>query len=830
MPGKQQQRKKRQSARLGRVLLGLVGLLAVLLLGGAVLTGCNIATSAPDVTNIQQNSSTVIYDRNGKEAYRLFDGENRTKVQLSQVPAHVVDAFIAIEDPNFYSHHGIDPRGLARAVFRSSLYYLHLPGGQLEGGSTITQQLARDAFLTQEVTMKRKLQEAWVAIQLERKYTKNEILEMYLNQIYFGHGAYGIEAAANTFFGKDVTQLTDAEGAQLAGMINGPSYFDPYEHPRDSIDRRNLVLDAMLKENFLDQAAYQKALAEQPKLSSKQVADNSSYFTDYVINILDSSKPGLAARYGLKLGDIGSVAKAGLKVYTTLDPKLQKLAEQAVSDQMTAADKRYGNQYKEPRQAAMVVMNPHTGEVLAMVGGRDRTTALGFNRATDANRQPGSSIKPLVVYVPALAKGLSPATILDDAPVMLTPDGKDVWPQNYDFKFLGLKSMRYGVEQSLNPVAIRAMMAAGGPSVGLQYAQKFGLTSIGKEDENLALALGGITQGVSVLDMADAYSGIANMGTRVDPVVISKIVDASGNTIFESHPTKQQVASAAVDYLMVDMMKGVIQRGTAYGYTMGFKGWPAAGKTGTTENNRDGWFIGFTPDLVAAVWNGYDTPTNTLPYTGAFVPVQIWNQFMTQAVTTKPTDWARPADVVTAPICKLTGMTPNELCPKDQVGTELFVQGTQPTSPGDMLVKAKAVAEAVPTPDKKSTYTQWQIWQPGCLGTPVERIFIRRPDQPAKHPTDPLNPKYVPQDSQNDLPTVTCQPVSWWQRLFPGGTPTQPGTTPPTTEGTTTVPPGTDGTATQPGDSQAVPPQGQPGGTNPNGLQNGQPYGAPTTP
>jgi penicillin-binding protein 1A len=572
----------------------------------------------------------------------------------------------------------------------------------------------------------------------------------------------------------------------------------------DSIARRNLVLQAMLKEKMITPEEYEQAKAFKPVLGSRQQKGQAegNDFVDYVINILQ--KQDLANKYGIKLGEIDSVARAGLKVYTALDPKLQHLAEEAVAQLMAAADKQYGIPAGGPKpEAAVVAMNPKTGEVLAIVGGRDREGMLEFNRATDALRQPGSVIKPIVAYMPALEAGLAPATILDDAPVMLSNDGKTVWPQNYDFKYLGLKPMRFGVEQSINPMAVRAMQAAGGPAKGAEMARRFGLTTIGKEDENLALALGGLTKGTTVLDITAAYSGLANMGLKVDPVVITKIVDRNGTVLFEAHPRKQQVVKPSTAYLMIDMMKDVIRKGTAYGFTGGFKGWPAAGKTGTTENNRDAWFTGFTPDLVVTVWNGYDNPANVLPWTGAFEPVKIWNRIMNQAVTAKPADWPRPADVVTVTVCRATGMLPNELCPKDQVVKDLFAKGTEPKSAGNLLVKAKAVPVTVRTPDGKSTYTQWQLWQMGCPGTPVEKVFIRRPQPRVTHPTDPWNPKYVPADAANEVPTQTCQRSSIWERLLGPGDAGDPGKQPPA-----------DGPGQQPGSTQpGTGSKTEPGGT-----------------
>lgn len=740
-------------------------LLAIFVVAGAgiaVFVAQTIA-AAPELSELNWATSTVIYDRDGNEVYRLHSGENRILVKLSQVPEHVQNAFIAVEDPRFRSHYGVDPRGLARAAWRTGLYLLGLPGGRIEGGSTITQQLARSGWLTQEVSLRRKLQEAWIAIQLERKFSKDQILEMYLNQIYFGQGAYGIQAAAETFFGKDVGELNLAEAAQLAGMVNGPSLYDPYVDMEASLARRAVVLDAMLREGLITQEQYEEAMAFRPVLANtfegegrKQEGND---FIDYVINILTDAQPGLAERYGIRLKDPQSVARAGLRVYTTLDPKLQALAEQAVAEQMAAADERYGIPAGGPRpEAAVVVLNPRTGEVLALVGGRTREGMLEFNRATDALRQPGSAIKPIVAYLPALEAGLSPATILDDAPVRLSNDGTTVWPQNFDFRYQGLKPARWGVEQSVNPMAVRAMMYAGGPWEGAALARKMGLTTILPEDENLALALGGIEKGVTVLDLTAAYGAIANLGRKVDPVVITRIVDLSGEVLFEAQPREEQVVSPGAAYLMIDMMKGVIRRGTAYAFTGGFRGWPAAGKTGTTEENRDAWFIGFTPDLVTGVWTGYDDPSNPLPWTGAYVPVQIWNRIMTQAVTEPPEDWPRPAAVVDVTVCRLTGMLPDANCPPGQVVQELFLAGHEPKGSGKLLVKAKAVQVTIPAQDGRPAYQQWQLWQPGCPGKPVERLFIRRPEPLVRHPTDPWNPRYLPADWADELPTVTCQP------------------------------------------------------------------------
>jgi penicillin-binding protein 1A len=780
------------------------GLLTVFLFGAIAVAGTLFyyIQRAPKVTQLTLDSATIIRDRDGNEVYRVHAGQNRTPVPLSDVPRHVQDAFIAIEDPRFREHFGVDIKGIIRAAWRTGLYLLHLPGGQVQGGSTITQQLARQVWLSQEISVKRKIEEWWVAIQLERVYTKDEILEMYLNQIYFGRGAYGIQAAATTYFGKSVKDLTLAEGAQLAGVINGPSYYDPYEHPDASIERRNLVLRAMAEQGYVNPVTYQKAIAEKPNLVALKEEPTEAAagaggpppgnsFTDYVLALLTDTKPGLAAQYGIDINKLGNIGTAGLQVFTTMDSQLQNLAEQALRQQMNAAEKRYGLTGRTPRpEAAMVVMQPRSGELLALVGGRYRRAILEFNRATDALRQPGSAIKPIVVYSPALDAGLSPASVLDDAPVMLSQDKRTVWPENFDFRYQGLVPLRLGVEQSLNPVAVRALQKAGGPQKGLQFGRRFGLRTLSNADNNLALALGGLQDGVSPLNLTEAFAVLANGGQKVAPVVITKIVARDGSVLFEAKPKKEQILRPSVAYLMIDIMKGVIRRGTAYGYTLGFNGWPAAGKTGTTENNRDAWFLGFTPDLVVAVWNGYDNPSTTLKWTGAFVPVQIWNQFMRAAVKAPSPDWSRPADVITVQVCRKSGGLPSPLCPRGDVGPELFVKGTEPKDPGNILVQAQAVQIG----------GRWLLWQPGCPGIPVNKVFIRRSEPYARHPTDPNNPRYLPADRGEELPTQSCTPGSLLDLLFPpngtqsgGGkekgkgngngrqdvAPTAPGATPP---------------------------------------------------
>lgn len=702
---------------------------------------------------------TVIFDHEGQEVYRFHGGEDRQPISLAEVPVHVRAAFVAVEDPRFYDHPGLDLFGIGRAVINNLLRALGVRDSDLQGASTITQQLARSRWLNQEQTWSRKLSEAVLALRLELTHDKDQILEMYLNQIYFGNGSYGVERAARRYFDKHVSQITLAEGALLAGLINGPTLYDPYTRPESAQERRDTVLDAMVRSGVITAAE-----AEEAKETEIAVADLpptellGNSFVDHVIDILTRSD--LAAAYGIKPYDDAALARMGLRVYTSLDQSLQAIAEQAVRETMAAADTEYHLTDEEERpEAAVVMLQPSTGQVRAMVGGRERTGMREYNRAADAQRQPGSAFKPFVAYLPALEAGVSPATILDDAPASLTTDQTSVWPENFDFRYRGLVSVRYAVEHSLNPVAVRAMRRGGGPASGLGTAVRFGFQSLSDQDKQEALALGGLTGGVTPLEMASAYGALANQGNRVSPALILRIEDGAGKVLYVAKQAQDQVVSRASAFLMVDMLKGVIRRGTAYGFTQGFHGWPAAGKTGTTDDNLDAWFAGFTPDLVTVVWTGYDTP-QPLKWTGAFVPVRMWQEIMTQAVTEPPKDWDSPPEVVSLAVCRRTGAIPDSLCPPSDVVTELFHRQHVPRDAGDLLVEARVI----------ETEEGQQIWQPGCGPKPEPQLFVRRPDPYLRHPTAPDDPRYVPADAADELPETVCQSASGqgsWDEWLP---------------------------------------------------------------
>lgn len=556
------------------------------------------------------DAASQFYDINGNAVYTTLSEERRIPVTIDKIPKHTQQAFIAIEDNRFYEHSGIDYRGTLRALVST------LSGSEVQGGSTITQQLAKNAFLTQERSIIRKIKEAFIAKELEHKYTKDEILTMYLNQIYFGQGAYGIESASLYYFGKHVQDLDIAESATLAAIPKSPNYFNPFENPKESKGRQELVIDQMIKYGFISEAAGDAAKAEKLNLmtSNNQSADPRSYFFDMIIQkVID--EVGADALY-----------KGGLKIYTTLDTDMQKAAEEA----MRHLPNYYsdGSGLTQP-QVALVAVDPKTGYVKAMVGGRGQDK---FNRATLAVRQPGSSFKPFV-YLTAMQNGFTPASIIEDKEEEFSPGWK---PQNSDLKWHGKVSLRTALTRSLNVPTIKLAREVGVDKI-ISNAEKMGISTLVDSgtysDANLAMALGGLSKGVSPVEMAAAYAVLADNGTYHKPISLLKIVDRDGKVLYEQESTSKKVIDSKAAYLTVNMMEDVFTRGTAGGMGIGR---PAAGKTGTTDTYIDAWFVGFTPDLCAAVWVGDDNnkPMNYMYGSGA--PLSIWHDFMIQALASTP--------------------------------------------------------------------------------------------------------------------------------------------------------------------------------------------------
>lgn len=590
-----------------RRFLWIVGILVFLIVAGA---GCGFIgatmSDLPDVANVKPAASSQIYDVHGNLITTVHATENRLPVKLSQVPKDLQNAFIATEDNRFYSHHGVDPIGIMRAIWVNIAH-----DGVAEGGSTITQQLARNAFLTQDRTLKRKIMEAMLAIRIEQYYTKQEILEMYMNQIYFGQGAYGVQAAAHVYFGKNVQDLDLAQSAMLAGLPQSPNYYSPLTNYKAGKARQAVVLGQMVKYDYINQATADKAKDEDLGLREKSEAahsdNNASYFIDYVIS-------EIAEKYG-----DDAIYKDGLKIYTTIDMKAQDAAVKAMRD--------LPNFYTDDKgltqpQGALVAINPHNGYIVAMVGGRGDDS---FNRAVLAERQPGSAFKPFV-YLAAIQDGMTPGTVMDDKKI----DFNGWSPKNYEGTYSGQMTLRYALQHSVNTIAVQLADKVGMRKV-LDLATSMGITTLDKsKDNNLAAALGGLTAGVKPIDMATAYGTLANGGVKVKPIAITKIVDRNGQVVEENTTEEERVVDPKYAYVVTNMLESVVSGGTGGGAAIGR---PAAGKTGTTDESKDAWFVGYTPDLVAAVWMGDDYGVETLDgITGGTVPAAIWRDFMSEAL------------------------------------------------------------------------------------------------------------------------------------------------------------------------------------------------------
>lgn len=555
--------------------------------------------------------ATRIY-AGGGELIASFYRENREYVALEEIPEPTRLAVLAIEDDRFYLHPGVDVRALMRATWRN------LRAREIrEGGSTITQQLARSLYLSRRRSVTRKIAEMLLALELERRLTKDEILERYLNQVYFGQGAYGIEMAARVYFGKAVGALTLSESALLAGLIRAPSTNNPYRNLGLASERQRIVLRRMVQLGFVSEEAAQRAADVPFRLAPPRNAGfigmRAAYFSSTVLQYL-------IERYGEDL-----VYTGGLQVYTTLDLRMQGAAERALRKGLEAARRARLN----VTQGALVALNPHTGYIRALVGGYDFEQSP-YNRAWQAQRQAGSAFKPFI-YTAAVANGWRPTKRILDAPIRYPDGSRKIWePKNYDKKFRGWVTMRQALEQSINIPAIRTLEDLG-PQRVISYARRMGIQS--PLAPNLSLALG--ASEVTPLEMASAYGTLATKGIHAQPIMVLKVVDRYGRVLEENRPKRDLALDESVAAQMIDLLKGVVQRGTGRRASIGR---PVAGKTGTSDDHRNAWFIGFTPYLSTAVWVGNDDNAPMRRVVGGTVPAGIWAGFMRVAVRANPPD------------------------------------------------------------------------------------------------------------------------------------------------------------------------------------------------
>jgi penicillin-binding protein 1A len=514
-------------------------------------------------------------------------------IPLKAMPTYLPKAFVAIEDRRFYHHFGLDPIGLARAAVTNLLHR-----GVREGGSTLTQQLAKNLFLTQERTISRKIDEVILALGLEAKYSKNQILELYLNRVYFGSGAYGVEAAAQRYFGKSARNVTLGEAAMLAGLVKAPSRLAPTRNPKLARERAALVLAAMVDGGFISPAMAKVARAHPVAIAKEKSPGSVNYVADWVMD---------------SLNDYVGRVDADVTVQTTIDPVLQSVAEKALADELAQKGAKYG-----VSQGALVAIDT-SGAVRALVGGRNYGDSQ-FNRAVSAHRQPGSSFKPFV-YLTALERGMTPDTVRDDAPIQV----KGWRPENYSHQYMGPVTLTTALSHSLNTVAVRLTLEVGAQNV-VKTARRLGITSA--LEPNASIALG--TSEVTPLELVGAYVPFANGGISVMPHVIERVRGAHGKTLYARTASGSgRVIAPQLDGMMNRMMEETLLTGTARRASI--PGWQAAGKTGTSQDYRDAWFVGYTAHMVTGVWLGNDDSSPTKKATGSGLPVDVWNRFMRAA-------------------------------------------------------------------------------------------------------------------------------------------------------------------------------------------------------
>ena len=598
-PARERKPRKRRSRSRGRLSLTRMVYWGAVLSLWAVIAGVGVVVwvgaHLPPIQSLEIPKRPPSIEIGGVDGSVLAQrGEMAgANIALKDLPAYLPKAFIAIEDRRFYSHHGVDPYGIMRAAVANVLHR-----GVSQGGSTLTQQLAKNLFLTQERTLGRKLQEVELALWLERKYSKAEILELYLNRVYFGSGAYGVEAASQRYFGKSARNVSLTEAAMLAGLVKSPSRLAPNRNPEGAEKRAQTVLAAMAESKFITESQAQASIAH-PAISVKPAgAGTVNYVADWIGEVLDDL--------------IGQIEQS-IVVETTIDPKLQSVAEAAVIDELAAKSVKFN-----VSQGALVAMSPD-GAVRAMVGGRNYAESQ-YNRAITAKRQPGSAFKPFV-YLTAVEAGLTPETIRVDAPL----DVKGWKPENYSHEYFGPVTLTQALAMSLNTVAVRLGLEVGPKNV-VRTAHRLGISS--KLEANASIALG--TSEVSLTELVGAYVPFANGGIAISPHVVTRIRTLDGKVIYlRQKDEPNQVIDPRNVAMMNVMMEETLISGTARKAEI--PGWIAAGKTGTSQDFRDAWFIGYTANLVTGVWLGNDDNSPTKKATGGGLPVEVWTRFMRAA-------------------------------------------------------------------------------------------------------------------------------------------------------------------------------------------------------
>lgn len=725
------------------ILLGI--LIGAGLLIGLVVSIQNGAGSLNKEDFEINNFTTFVYDKDGNEYTTLTGSENRTYASLSECSKYLPEAFISIEDERFESHMGVDIKRTTGATVKYILSKMGI-GSSSYGGSTITQQVIKKVTGEEDKSSMRKAKEIIRAIQLETWLSKDQIIELYMNLIYLGEGAYGVEAAAYTYFDKSADELTVAECALIAGLAQAPEGYNPYKYPEKAKRRQLLVLGKMYELGKITNEQYNEAINQELvyQKGSIDLASSNSYFVDAVVeNVIDDlmEEKGVTRTMAQKM-----VYNNGLHIYTTIDPTVQNIVDEIYNDENYFKIK---DVYDPDLQSAMVIIDYKKGNVVALVGGAgEKTTLRGLNRATQMTRSPGSNMKPIGVYGPGLELGtLTAATTFDDVPVTYKI-GKDDWKiKNYDSKFRGLTNIRKAVEISNNIVAAKALQENVGTEYSYQFLKKLGISTLTTADRNspASLALGGMSKGVTPLELAAAYGAIANSGVYVEPKLYTKILDRNGEILLENKSTVRDVMSKENAYILTDMLKTVTVGSEGTGRLARLTNIDVAAKTGTTSDDKDRWFTAYTPYYVGAVWFGYDTPKyiNSATNPGT----KVWKAVMEKVHQDLPeAHFERPAAIINVDICKDSGLLATEACKNDLRGSRVISEifnsknGTRPTT----YCGIHEYVEVCPD--------SFKLANPTCIHT-VGTVKISRLNRHYEG-EEPLT---KPLDYEYEIPTTYCE-------------------------------------------------------------------------
>ncbi|MDY5016493.1 MAG: PBP1A family penicillin-binding protein [Eubacteriales bacterium] len=661
------------------------------------------ALETVDVSDLTLNYTSVVYavdrETGGEiELEQLYDENNRIWIDYDEIPPAMYHAVVAVEDNRFYTHHGVD---WVRTI--GAMINMVVPlRSNFGGGSTITQQLIKNLTGEDDITVERKLQEILRALEFEKSYTKEDILELYLNVVYFGRGCYGVETAAQTYFGKSASELSIAECACIAAITNSPTYYDPIRRLENNKTRQEMILKLMYEQGYITEDEFNEALAEELQVQSLSAVNadtqpKQSYYVDQVIN-------DVLADLQTELGYSETAASnllfsGGLSIYACIDPDIQAIVDEVYQD---TENLPHTTDISQP-QSAMVVMDPYTGDVLAMVGGTgEKTVDRAWNRATKTKRSPGSTIKPLTVYAPAIEYGLiTPATVFDDSPI----NEETMYPKNTTAGYTGRMTVKKAIQLSTNTVAMKVLELVtperafefGSVNLSLDLVRSVTIGGKAFSDLNLApLSMGSTTYGMTVLEMTAAYASFVNHGIFSEPRTYTKVLDSKGNVLLSNETEAHVAMKEKTAYYMNNLLRNVVEAGT--GTLARIDGIAVAGKTGTTTDDYDRWFIGYTPNYVAGVWYGYDNGRELKMQTNHNPAVEIWSSVMTKVMEGIEYEPFFQLDTVQAQYCLDSGCLPSQYCSLDprgsRVTTGTFLKEDVPTKVCDCHVPVQMCAES----------------------------------------------------------------------------------------------------------------------------------------